>query len=314
MKKLISIKSDESGENIYFTHKNGVDTIKKSDVVDLELLNAYKFNKSLSEEFEVTTLISIFILWMGSTKYWNIMPILIFLWLFFFTITFLIFDWTTRNTRNKLKIYSLSGIFEYKLENQVLLHPLYEHFKTLLSKYFPTKVESLFFDMHKTKRSYSKLMTFVLPFLIIGCLKLSFESDKGYLIWNIITSAIWMLFAIVFFIMGFRSKIINYSFQGNHFELITTVYTGNKITTKENLKDIRIVENSNCIAIIPKRWYTEDQFKGKKIEDEYDYIEYYKNRIGDRFHNLKVAQDYRDITPIIVRYINDLSDEQSNDE
>jgi hypothetical protein len=200
------------------------------------------------------------------------------------------------------------------MENQALLYPLYEHFKILLSKYLPSKGENLFFDMHKTKRTFFKVMTFVLPCLIIVSMKLSFESSKGYLIWNIITSVVWMLFACVFYFLGYRSKIINYSFQGNFFELTSTVYTSNKRVDKLYLQDIRVVEKLNCIAIIPKRWYTLNEFKGKKSEDECEYLEYYENRIGGLFHSLKVAQDYRDITPIIVRYINDLSDEQAMDE
>jgi len=311
MKKLISIKSDESGEHIYFTHKKGVDSIKKSEVVDLELLNTYKGNKSLSEEYEITLAIALFLLWMGSIKE-SMMPMLFFSF-FSLIIVFLTLEGTTRNTRNKLKIYTLSGTFEYKMEYQALLYPLYEHFKILLSKYLPSKVENLFFDMHKSKRTFFKVMTFVLPCLIIVSMKLSFESSKGYLIWNIITSVVWTLIAYAFYLEGYRSKIINYSLQGNHFKLTTTVYTSNKRVEKVYLKDIRIVENLNRVAIIPKLWYTEE-IRGKKIEDEHEYIEHYKYTTIDRFHSLKIAQDYRDITPIIVRYINDLSDEQAMDE
>ena len=53
MKKLISIKSDESGEVLYFTHKKGVDTIRKDEVVDLELLNPMKIFKKPSEGYSI---------------------------------------------------------------------------------------------------------------------------------------------------------------------------------------------------------------------------------------------------------------------
>ena len=118
MKKLISIKTDESGETVYFTHKNGVDTVLKNDIVDLELVNPIFFRKKLGDGQEIMRnyVISLLVLLSIVILINVINEVRIFDYKFFFGISSFVFVsffiyysinliMDKRNSRNRLKIY-----------------------------------------------------------------------------------------------------------------------------------------------------------------------------------------------------------------
>ena len=346
MKKLISIKSDESGEVLYFTHKKGVDTIRKDEVVDLELLNPMKISRSMSDGFSIfyfAWLIFCFLSASTNTTHLKgFIGIGILMWAIVTFPVFFVGVWSTRNSRHNLKLYTVKGIVEYRIiENWHIYSGLYDHFKPMLSKYFPNKGDVILYNINPPIRTYYRVMTYVVPILIIVTNLPDFNlfhSDFERFVFNVVYSVFLVLVTIYYYYMGYRTGMIKYTFQGKHLEKEYS-FSGKSKEMKsleEKLSKIKLVQNEENIAVIPKLYTgnmpenlvenattdTEQfanaigqlyKYQGREIEDVEEYIKFYEGKNGNLFHNLQVAQDFRDITPIIVRYINDLSDEQSKE-
>jgi hypothetical protein len=165
-----------------------------------------------------------------------------------------------------------------------------------------------------------------------------FHSDFERFVFNIVYSVFLVLVTIYYYYMGYRTGMIKYTFQGKHLEKEYSFSGKSKEmeSKEEKLSVLKLVKNKENIAVIPKLYTgnmpenlvenattdTEQfanaigqlyKYQGREIEDVEEYIKFYEGKNGNLFHNLQVAQDFRDITPIIVRYINDLSDEQSKE-
>jgi hypothetical protein len=210
----------------------------------------------------------------------------------------------------------------------------------MLSKYFPKKGDDILYKINPPNRSYHRVMTFVIPIFIVMIILSSlkfYSTDFVKFVTSVGFSILLIFLTIANYFKGYNDWVI-YTFQGN---FLDRKYSFSKksgeMESQEILSKIKLVKNKENIAVIPKL-YTGDmpnnlvenpnsdnenlinsigqivKFEGREIEDEDEYIKFYYGKNGNLFHNLKVAQDYRDITPIIVRYLNDLSDEQSNDE
>ena len=107
MKKLISIKTDESGKVVYFTHEKGVDTFNKSEIVKVDLVSnstlkrKKNFNEFLAPILGLSLLVFIILLiiWAFFSKYFTFYSV----W-FFSGFACFVF-WPRRNTRNNLNVY-----------------------------------------------------------------------------------------------------------------------------------------------------------------------------------------------------------------
>jgi hypothetical protein len=107
MKKLISIKTDESGAVVYFTHEKGVDTFNKSEIVKVDLVSNSTLKRKKNINELLTPLLGLSLM---------VFIILLIIWAFFskdftFFSCWLIFGfgcllfWPQRNTRNNLNVY-----------------------------------------------------------------------------------------------------------------------------------------------------------------------------------------------------------------
>jgi hypothetical protein len=165
MKKLISIKSDENGENIYFTHKNGVESVRKDDVIDLELLNPSKLRMTHSDGTEklelqifiIATLafaVGRFILYDTRNYFqFTLFESFIFGWIFLLGALTSIFS-VRINTRNILKIYTKDKVLVYKIIEKRDYVALYTHFKKIINKYFPQDGQLIFSDANPRLKNY----------------------------------------------------------------------------------------------------------------------------------------------------------------
>ena len=107
MKKLISIKTDESGEVVSFIHEKGVDTFNKSEIVKVDLVSSSTLKRK--ENFVELFLSSLII-------FGIVFLVIRIIWLFVFE-DFTFFSWwlilgfscyvfwPRRNTRNNLNVY-----------------------------------------------------------------------------------------------------------------------------------------------------------------------------------------------------------------
>jgi hypothetical protein len=348
MKKLISLKSDESGEVLYFTHQNGVDTIRKDDVIDLELLNPIKLLQTWSASYNIFILVTFFfysaILYLSPstglqfTSYtfhilWNL-SILLVVMVFFYLLSLHLCHWSTRNTRNKLKIYTVKGINEYKIKDEQIYSSLYDHFKIMLSKYLPKKGEMILYRTNPSVINFYKFSTFICP-IVLSVIIIELIDNGNFLLGGLFLFLCFYFF--ISFVIGFRYGVIQYTFQGIYLDCKYSLSGKQKemVSNEVVINDVKLIKNKNMIALIPKLYsgeiqmclnkqndFEEDLLSGIRrinklevreieIEDESKYIKHYEGKLGRIFHQLQVAEDYRDITPIIFRYINDLSDEKA---
>ncbi len=328
MKKLISIKSDESGENIYFTHKNGVDAIKKVDVVDLELLNPSKFrmtrsdgNSKLGDQIFIIAIIFFAVPVSDLENTFFFAPTFAFIlivgniWILsqsFFSIRI--------NTRNILKIFTKDKVLIFKITEDKDYQTIYLHFKHLLIKYFPKEGGDLILYKHNSKLKTTLIYLVVCDlliggFLLYGIICYLIYSEIHYFEFFLLVIA--LIFSILIFIMH-RYQLnnlktnINYFFKG---KFIENKYKHSvdleESVSIDSINKFIFVKNEKYLAVIPKDYKTEIEFIGVRFDNTNQYLEYYNGKQGGIWHNLKFSEEYRDIAPLIIEYLNDLSEELS---
>jgi hypothetical protein len=298
MKKLISIKSDENGENIYFTHKNGVESVRKDDVIDLELLNPSKLRmthsdgtKKLKEQIGSVLALAIavgFFIWHDTRNYlqFTLFTTLICAWIFVLTALISIFS-VRINTRNILKIYTKDKVLVFKILEKKEYVALYTNFKKIINKYFPKDDELIFSDANPKLKNYF-IYLIVSDLIICGTL----------------------LYVIIFYFFNFE---INYS----RFFTLAIVLIGSIVLLIAHIDDLNF--HKNYI-----RWYFKSKFLLNKHYDSIFSIGIYRSIFkenGDRIlvsrrtelkqDNIidsgRIAEEFRDIAPILIEYLNEIS-------
>ena len=302
MKKLISIKSDESGEHIYFTHKNGVDAIRKDDVVDIELLNPIKIKKKLTDLMANFRFLLIF----NTTIAFKI---LLFIWDYAFSaffISFLVLIYSLaldrRNSRDILKIYSKKGIIKYKINNDKIFKELYLHFKKEITKYFPKKDEMIFYtknpQLHDVLYFGTKIFL-VLLFLSFALMILKAIMPYNYFFINLEWSMI-----LGMSIGSFLSWVFYYTEKNENKNIDFVIFEGASIEIHSS--NFGLLRSRDTSWISNKYNLSDVLFK----EDKGKVSICFWDQPNDDYENLIFSEEYRDITPIMMEYLNDLSEEQ----
>jgi predicted RNA-binding protein (virulence factor B family) len=322
MKKLISIKSDESGENIYFTHKNGVDSVRKDDVIDLELLNPSIFSMTRSDGY-LKLYKQLFIFGITSYAVGNIennsffffVPTMGIILIIFIFLVFLTLFSVRINTRNILKIYTKDKVMIFKIIENKDYQTIYLHFKNLLHKYFPKEGGELILYKNNSKLKTSLLYLMVSDLIIGGTLLYgiicyTIYSEIQYFQLFLLVFA--LTFSIILFILH-RSELndlkINaqYYFKGKFIEKKYNYYGDDdrENVLLNNIYQSIFIKNDDYIAVIPRDYKTEND--DIKFESPSEYLKHWEGKNGGIFHKLIISEEFRDITPIMIEYLNDLS-------
>jgi hypothetical protein len=284
MKKLISIKSDESGENIYFTHKNGVDAVRKDDVIDLKIQKKYGFcfGDSINSMVQLILYgIICFIFYQFSDKlYHNLSAyrgnsfdkeryflyfmnhyVQIFGMLVFFLLGVKQLFFTS--SQGKLVIFSKSfkNTLEFSMVNENYgrnAKKLYEHFPSILRNnyedYFCLK------SYQNTKIEHHHPVKFVflfcifwgsLIFTILGCV-FYFKFDNGAYHWVYFSASNFVIFVFVFAYFTKYSPIIGHSFpivKNNQVGIILDSPGGNQLFFKTSEIDSFSLRESKYLKL-----------------------------------------------------------------
>jgi hypothetical protein len=289
MKKLISIKSDESGENIYFTHKNGVDAFRKDDVVDIELLNPIRIKKKLTDLYQAFQSILILHLAIAFSVLAIFYDVDLIGLIPSFIISFFLCKpfFERRNSRDILKIYSKKGIMKYKIKNDRIFKELYLHFKKEIKKYFPKKDELILFTKNPIVKYDAK--NWYKIFLVLFVLSIVLMILKGIMPYND-------------FFRGLEWPVIIGISIGSYFS--TALCRNNKDEYKNS---ILVILKESSIELGSRKFNLSDvlfrEEKGKVSICFWD-------QPNDDYENLIFDEEYRDIAPLIMEYLNDLSEEK----
>jgi hypothetical protein len=283
MKKLISIKSDESGENIYFTHKNGVDAIRKDDVIDLKIQKKYGFFYA-----EIRNMLILIILGIICTIFYQFSDILcsklmaysgnnfnkewyflydmnnyisIFGWLIFSLVALkmLIFS----PSQGKLVIFSKSfkNTLEFSMVNENYgrnTQKLYEHFPSILrdnyQEYFCLKYyQNTKIERHDPFKYDLIVIIWWASFLftILGCV-FYFKFHNGAYHWLFFSASNFLILVFVVVKLVKYSPIIGHSFpivKNNQVGIILDRVGGNQLFFKTSEIDSFSLHNSKYLQL-----------------------------------------------------------------
>jgi len=314
MKKLISIKTDETQEVIYFTHKKGVDRIRKSDVIDVELLEQdfrswYSEKNDASERFfnGLVTLLPLYaIIYFCYSFNWNIPSVLTFMYFTFCGFGVFNYAVNKRNTRRILKIYTLGKIFKFYIADDETYLVIYNLFKKEISKYLPKSGELFLFEKNPSFLNYHIFCITINILLFLVSLYMLFAGQYyslpiAFIIVNIMVAIIGMVY-------HFPSR----SFQKKNYCEVT--FSKNQLSVKskwEGEEENLILFNYNKINLIKK----DDKIAivdTLVLDNGVPYSSLRRPNIFDK--RLVFAEEFRDLAPIMIAYINMLSDEQINAE
>ena len=302
IKKLISIKPDYIRDIIHFTHEKGVDTLEKDEIIDIELLNPSNYKKSLSDKTEI--LLKRFVL--------------IFLGLFFSAVTdfdgmalfaiiclsilicfgcFYFFRGTI-NTRNILKIYSKKNVVFYKLTDENQYKELYFQFNNLLKKYYPKEGELLLYDHNPDIKDFRYILIVTEIIYIVLCISAIVNNGLSTLPITFIIIALLGLINDFIFLKESKNKYARYFYQNNFFKKVVKYNDGGgEFILNELISSHNLFKNNDRIALIPR--------DSNPLEE----IGKYEKLQGGIHHKLIFTEEYRDLTPILIEYFNDISKE-----
>lgn len=304
IKKLISIKTDDSGEQIYFTHEKGVETIKKDEIIEIELLNTKNILKKFFSNPNDTASIygarliftfgpAIGMMIEGHIKSYLLLVIgCIFIPLSAFNM------YRIRNDRNILKVYSENNVFYFKLTEENQYKELYSQFNYLLKKYCPKEGELILYDDNPKKKNTRYLLIIFEILLIISCV--------GDLIKNGTSVYLIIVLFIAFLVLIYDYVLLKYSkyqyaryFYQNNFlkEYIKYNYKQGEIILETRISSIQLFKNNDSVAILPR--------DSNPLQE----IEKWEDLEGGIHHKLMFSEEYRDLTPILIEYFNDISNE-----
>jgi len=304
MKKLISVTADENGEQFFFTHKKGVEIISKADITDIELDNVvFKTGSDKFKFFIAIFAVIGFIIIPNFIAAYGKKDELLFLYtceFFLFSGFFYLFS-SKINTRKILKVYSIKKVYTFKLINEVVYTDLYKYFKKQISKYLPKEGDLLLYSNNPNENTWVKTVMYIAIFIgsiaTIGLIVTISGNGEflGGFIATIVISA--------FFALGFNVVInyrVHYTFFSGYLE--KTVYIDD-ISYDENinLTDLSIFRYKNFIGI-----KNEDiPYKGLS-----EYLKFWRSKQGDANNRLIIAEEFRDISPIIYEFLKEKSNQQ----
>jgi hypothetical protein len=325
MKKLVSIKTDETGEILYFTHKKGVDTIRKSEVVDLELLEPKSawWNSNPNDRFSsfqiliVNLFVLYTIIYFSYSFNWNLDRFFIFV---FFSIggSFILNLLSgKRNTRRNLRIYALNQTLEFEISDNETYKVIYHLFKKEIAKYLPKGGELFMFEKNPSLLNYHKFFKVfhICLFLLCSFMLISVQKCNlplSFIIINMIIAVLGWLWNY----WGLKIQKGSYSeitFEPTQFR-IKMKWSGEKEHSSTLIYDrIKLIN----LGGKERPSYNGDKIKIIYVNDSKDLPDGLgiANRVPYIFDvTLQFSEEFRDLTPIMIEYINELSEKQMDND
>jgi hypothetical protein len=303
IKKLISIKPDNIRDIIHFTHEEGVDTLEKDEIIDIELLNPSNYKKNLSDKTKIHQ-IRYFLLFFGlffSAIFSGIHGMALFA-LILISILFLFGAFymyrKTINTRNILKIYSKKNVVFYKLTEEEQYKELYFQFNYLLKKYYPKEGELLLYDDNPDiKNTRYWLIGLEIFFTIMPIIGIVNNGLSPFQITFIIIALLGLINDFVF-LKESKNNYARYFYHNNFYKKVVKYNDGGEFILNVSMSSYNLFKNNDRIALIEPR-----------DSNPLEQIEKYEKLQGRIHHNLIFTEEYRDLTPILIEYFNDISNE-----
>jgi hypothetical protein len=321
MKKLVSIKTNETGEILYFTHKKGVETILKSDVVDLELLDPKGAFWTSNENDRFSSIViwgvNLFVLYTiiyfsysFNWDYYRAMAFVI-----FSIVGLFLFKWNSgkRNTRIILKIYALNQTLEFEISDDESYRVIYHLFRKEIAKYLPKSGELFMFKKNPSLLNYYKffqLFHFCF-FLLCSFMLISgqyYNLPLSFIIINMIIAA-----------LGWTLNYFGLKLQRESYCEITFEPTQFRIKMKwSGEKEYSNTLSYHRINILNKGGKKDYSSNGDKVQiistdsnDLPDGFGVSAHRMPNVFDlTLQFSEEFRDLTPIMIEYINELSEQK----
>lgn len=309
MKKLISVTADENGEQFYFTHKGGVELINTSEIADIELCNVIFKNTTDRFQFYATRFLAFGLIIIPNfiAAYGKKDELLFLYMLVFFLYSGFFYLFSSKiNTRKILKVYSIKKVYTFKLINEVVYTDLYKYFKKQISKYLPKEGDLLLYSENPKnnlwRRSIMYISIMVGSIAALGLFIAFFKSSpKSF---YIVTVAAIIFCTLVAF--GCRASLntyrVSYVFFSEYLEK-HTITSENHLTFNLKLDSITVFRNNHCIGI-------KNDGTPEYVNRKSDYLRFGRDKRGDVNHQLKVSEEYRDISPIIYEFLKEKSNQQ----
>lgn len=301
IKKLISIKPDYIRDLIHFTHEKGVDTLEKDEIIDIELLNPSNYKKNFSDKTKIykNRYLLLFLGSFVSLASLGLTESDFFIDVSNFTLFsfggFYIFR-KTINTRNVLKIYSKKNVVFYKLTDESQYRELYFQFNSLLKKYYPKEGELLLYDENPNTKDTRYLLLVIEVLITIICIGAIVNDGLSTFPITFLIIALLALINDYIFLKELKNKYARYFYQNNFFKKVVKYNDGGgEFILNERISSYNLFKNNDCIALIPRDSHPLAE------------IGVYEKLQGGIHHKLIFTEEYRDLTPILIEYFNDIS-------
>lgn len=303
IKKLISIKPDNIRDIIHFTHEEGVDTLEKDEIIDIELLNPSNYKKNLSDKTEIhqnryiLLFLSLLFSFINSGFVGIVLFALILISILGLYGAFYMYR-KTINSRNILKIYSKKNVVFYKLIEEEQYKELYFQFNSLLEKYYPKEGELILYDENPNIKDTRYLLIVLEVYTTIICIGAIVNNGLSTFPVTFIIIASLGLINDFTYLKKSKKKYARYFYQNNFFKNVVKYVDGSEYILNEQISWFKLFKNNDRVALIEPR-----------DSNPLEQIEKYEKLQGGIHHNLIFAEEYRDLTPILIEYFNDKSNE-----
>ena len=163
MKKLTAIKSDNSGNFIFFYHKKGVDVIEKSELIDVDLKRVNEhiltapFNRNAQVSMILTILTAFIALLYKSLRKTNIDPeysafieiIPSFIVAIVFAYFLSLVQYSAKQKSTVIYIMTATKVYNYKMSNNIVYSDIYLFLKPFFQKYLPKEGDHVAYQLNR---------------------------------------------------------------------------------------------------------------------------------------------------------------------
>jgi hypothetical protein len=204
----------------------------------------------------------------------------------------------TINTRNILKIYSKKNVVFYKLTEEEQYKELYFEFNSLLKKYYPKEGELLLYDENPNIKDTRYLLIVLEVFITIICIGAIVNNGLSPFPITFIIIALLGLINDLIFLKELKNKYARYFYHNNFFKQVVKYDNGSEYILNQQISWFKLFKINDRVALIEPR-----------DSNPLEQIEKYEKLQGRIHHNLIFTEEYRDLTPILIEYFNDISNE-----
>jgi hypothetical protein len=219
MKKLNAIKSDDSGNFIFFYHKKGVDVIDKSELIDVELQRVKEslliapFNRNAEVSIILTILTALIALlckdirrtdiYHGNITFIEIIPLIIVAIVFAYFISLI--QYSAKQKSTVIYIKTTNNVYDFKIRKNKAYSDIYLHLKPYFQKYLPKEGDLVANKLNRKEtleNYYTSLFFLFAPRINVF---LIFSAFSGFI--PVEFTGIWLAILVVLFFIHFLGNI-----------------------------------------------------------------------------------------------------------